>query len=92
MGRPGGTAIPRAYPFGSPGQTKTLPLDISKRVSHQAKTLAQHRIGPATVYPAILPSIWLFFSRSRRGSAPIPDENRENARFFWQDSARWAAG
>lgn len=34
--------IPRSYPLGSPGQTKTLPPGIDKRTSHIAQTLAQH--------------------------------------------------
>lgn len=36
-------AIPRSYPLGSPGQTKTLPMDIDKRTSHIAQTLASHQ-------------------------------------------------
>lgn len=35
-------AIPRSYPLGSAGQTKTLPPDITKAQSHQAQTLSKH--------------------------------------------------
>lgn len=57
-------AMPRQYPLGSPGQTKTLPTGISKRTSHQAQTIAAN---PTAVETEIAQAI-------SKGEIPTPDK------------------